>query len=120
MNRKLNKLFVTSLTILTASLIAIYLIERIDVYFKNGRSYQSVLAGMTLMVIVYYPMTTFLEKYFEVISKKMLSNSKKIAKSNTLGMLIGFSIAIFVLFIFYAQIWYGIDVIKDIKKGIGL
>ena len=76
--------------------------------------------GMGLMVVIYYPMTTFLEKYFEKFSKKLLSKSKILSKSNTVGMLIGFSLAIFVLFIFYAEIWYGIDVIGDIKKGIGL
>lgn len=120
MNRKIGKLFVTALTILTVSYFAIYLRSQIDVYFKNGKTYQSVLIGMLLMVAIYYPMTTFLNKYFESVSKKLISKSKHLSKSSTLGMFIGFSIAIFVLFIFYAKLWYGLDVISDIKQVIGL
>ena len=120
MNSKLSKLFVTSLTILTVSLIAIFLRREIEAYFHHGRSYQSVLVGMLLMVVIYYPMTTVLNKYFDYLSKKIVSKSKKISKSSTIGMIIGFSLVIFVLFVFYAQVWYGIDVIRDIKKVIGL
>lgn len=120
MNRKLSKLFVTSLTILTVSLIAIYLREQINDHFNHRKNYQAVFVGMLLMVAIYYPMTTLLNQYFESLSKKIVSKSKKISKSSSVGMFIGFSLAIFVLFIFYAQLWYGIDVIRDIKKFIGL
>lgn len=116
MNRKLNKLLVTILTILVVTLIAIYLRKRIDAYFSNGRSYQSVGVGMALMVAVYYPMTKLMTKYLGPISKSYLSGSKKLAKTNRTGVIIGFLMAIFVLFIFYAKVWYNLDVLKDLLK----
>lgn len=114
MNRKLNKLLVTILTILVVTLIAMYLRKRVDAYFSNGRNYQSVLVGMGLMVAVYYPMTKLMNKYFESMSKSYLAGSKKISKTNSTGVIIGFLMAIFVLFILYAKVWYNLDVLKDL------
>jgi len=114
MNKKLSKFLVTALSILVVSLVAGYLKSLIDVYVKDKNVYKSVLLGMAVMVVVYYPMTMVLNKYFEKLSRRYISNSKKMAKSNTLGMLIGFVIAIFALFICYAKVWYNVDVINDI------
>jgi uncharacterized membrane protein YedE/YeeE len=93
-------------------------VEYIDEYYKGRDRFKNVALGMFVMVAVYYPMTTFLESYFQKISKKMISKSKKIANSNALGMFIGFSIAIFVLFLCYAKVWYNWNVIKTLINKI--
>ena len=116
MNTKLAKLFITSLTILTATLVAGFLKIKIDHYYKGKELYKNVLLGMLMLVVVYYPMTSLLNKYFAQVSKKLVSGSKKISKSNTLGMIIGFSIAIFVLFIGYANLWYNYNIIEHLLE----
>lgn len=112
MNNKISKLLITSLTILTVTLIATYLKTQIDTYYKGRSMIKNVFLGMFVIVIIYYPMTSLLNKYFQFVSKKIVSKSKKISKSSTIGMLIGFSIAIFVLFLGYAKIWYNWNVVK--------
>lgn len=120
MNRKLSKLFITTLTILIVSLVASFLKAEIDKYYKGKELYKNVLLGMAVMVIVYYPMTTLLNKYFQGVSKKLVTGSKKISKSSTLGMIIGFSIVIFVLFLGYAKLWYNWNVIQSILNKLGI
>ena len=119
MYSKLSKLFITTLTILTASLVAGFLINYVDDYYKSRNMYKNVALGMLIMVFVYYPMTMLLESYFQKLSSKLLSKSKKITKSNTLGMLIGFSIAIFVLFVCYAKVWYDWNVLDSLWRKYG-
>jgi hypothetical protein len=114
MINKLTKFFVFSLTILTVTLVAGFLKVEIDKYYKGKELYKNVLLGMLMVVLVYYPMTLFLNKFFSQVSKKMVTGSKKISKSNTLGMIIGFSIAIFVLFLGYAKLWYNYNLITDL------
>lgn len=81
--------------------------------------YKNVALGMLVMVAVYYPMTLLLEKYFQKFSSRILSKSKKITKSSTIGMLIGFSIAIFVLFVCYAKVWYDWNVLDSLWRKFG-
>ncbi len=114
MNNKLAKLFITILTILASGLIAGYLIEYTDAYYKSKNMYKNVALGMLILVLVYYPMTTFLDAYFQKLSKKVMNKSKKIAKSNVFGMLIGFCIAIFVLFLGYAKFWYNWNILGNL------
>lgn len=117
MNKKLNKLFVTILTILVVTLVASFLKELIDDNYKDGRSpYTSVWIGMAVMVAVYYPMSLFLTKYFSAISRKYLRHYRRISKSNILGLLLGFIVAILVLFGFYAKVWYDLNVLEDFIK----
>jgi len=118
MNKKLNNLFVTILTILIVTLIASFLTGLMDESFKDRNSpYTSVWIGMGLMVVVYYPMSAFLNKYFNTISKKYLRQTRKISKSNSVGIIIGFALALAILFIFYAKIWYNLDVLDDIIRS---
>ena len=116
MNNKLNKLLITVLTILVVSLVANFLKAEVEEYYRDKNIYKSVLLGMGIMVVIYYPMTILLNKYFTKLTKKYLTKSKKIAKSNSIGVIIGFLIAIFVLFICYAYVWYDINVISDLLK----
>ena len=118
MSKKLNKVFITSLTILVVSLVASFLKTLVDDYFKDDNIYKSVLIGMGLMVAVYYPMTILLNKYFTKLSQGYLRKSKKIAKSSTLGVIIGFLIAIFVLFVCYSYVWYDTNILADIMNKI--
>lgn len=118
MSKKLNKLLVTTLTILVVSLVASFLRGIIENYYKDRNVYKSILLGMGVLVVIYYPMTLILNKYFTNLAQIYLKKSKKVAKSSTAGVIIGFILAIFVLFCAYAYVWYDLNVFTDLLNRI--
>lgn len=115
--RKITRFATVALTILTAYLVSEYLLIFMEDY-KDGRSYKSVIISMLIIVAIYYPALTLLEKYIKKLSAEYVKTSKNFAKSNTVGLFIGFFIAFFILFSLFAYVWYDLNVLNDLSKGI--
>ncbi len=113
--QKLTKYAIFALTILIASLLSDYLVQLISDKFVD-HSYQGVAIEMCIVVIVYYPAFTLIEKLVLQVSKKYVSSSKKAVKSSNFGLLIGFGVAVLILFYFFAKIKHNMDLIEDFKN----
>lgn len=115
LTRKLTRFGTVCITILTAYLISDYILLFLEDY-KEGRTYKSVLITMVIIIAVYYPALTFLEKYIKKISAEYIKSSKGIAKSSIIGLLVGFIVAFFILFSLFAHVWYNLNILKDITN----
>lgn len=108
--KKYTKFVVFSLSILIASLLSEFLVSLL---VKVGKDYKAVAIRMVVTVAIYYPLVTFLEKYIQRVSKKYAQASKGVAKSSTLGLTLGFCLALVVLFILFAKVLYDKDAVGD-------
>lgn len=117
LSRRVTRFATVALTILTAYLISEYLLIFMEDY-KEGRTYKSVFISMLIIVAIYYPALTVLEKYIKKLSAEYVKTTKGVAKNNFVGLFIGFFIAFFILFSLFAHVWYDLNIIKDLSNGI--
>ncbi len=112
--KRLSKFTVYSITILTAYLISEFLVDFLNHYYKE-KTYLSVFIGMVVVLAVYFPVVTFLDKYIKRMSKTYIKKSKELNKNSKLGVIIGFFLFLFVLFGLFALVWYDLNLLKDLK-----
>jgi hypothetical protein len=112
--RKLNNFAVFSLAILFAELIQAIAHNYIDQWKDGHGKYVSVLLSMILAIAVFYPVFHFLDKYIQSASRNYIKSSKKVSGGGTSGLMLGYSLAMFFMFIAFAQLWYHKDVIADL------
>ena len=114
-NRKLTQYATLIISVLSASLLNEYIVGIVNSYYKD-RSYLSVLIGMLVTVAVFVPVFGIVRKWMDAASKTYLKASKKVAKKNSAGLFWGFLIAFAILFILFAKIRHGVDVISRIQN----
>lgn len=109
MKRLLTKYMVIIITILIANLIGELFIKYLF-GLTDRKTYTSVLIQMAALVVVFVPALTLLESYIKTASKKYIQQSKKATGNGTLGLLIGFIIAIGALTLAYGYVWYDLKI----------
>ena len=110
MYRRLFKIAVMTITILTANLVTSALSDYMVSYRMHFKPITFTLIGMAIITIVFYPLFTKLEDWINVISSKVVKTGKSFA-GKYVGLLFTFLLCFAVLFYFYAKIWYNIDMI---------
>ena len=113
--KKYTKFVVFSLSILLAALLSEFLVSLLA---KYGTDYRSVAIRMAVTVAIYYPLITFLEKYIQRASKKYAQASKGVAKSSSLGLTLGFVLALIILFALFAIVLHDKNVVSDFLSWI--
>jgi hypothetical protein len=108
MKRKVTKYAVIIISILLAELTHEYIQLMFAGWVKQSQFglYISVLLSMLVAVLVFYPAFHLIETYLKFASKKYVQGSKKIGKDSFLGIIIGFGLALLLLFIGFCEIWY--------------
>jgi len=117
--KKLTKYSIYAVAVLSAALIN----EQISKYVKqriDQQGYILVLIDMLIIVLIFAPAFALVNKYTKKISKVYLKTSKKLSIHNKNGILLAFTIAIFILFLLYAHLRHHLDVIEDVKVIIPL
>ncbi|WMJ71852.1 hypothetical protein RCC89_01500 [Cytophagaceae bacterium ABcell3] len=121
MKRKLTKYAVVVLAIWLAKLIYAYAHGVIHHYTEvSGSPYASTALSMLAIILIFYPVFHYLDKYFKKTSQKYIQTSKKVTKSSFWGLVLGFGIAVFLLFMAFANVWYDRNLIQDLGALIGL
>lgn len=115
--QKTTKYAALIISVLSASLINEYVVKLVKSYYQEA-TYQSVVIGMIVTVVVFVPLFSILGKWIAKASKSYIKTGKKVASNSRIGLYVSFIIALFVLFVFFADIRHGIDVIRDIKQFI--
>lgn len=113
--KQLTKFTVYSITILTAYLISECLVNFLNSHYKE-KTYSSVLIGMLVVLIVYFPVVTFLDKYIKRMSKTYINQSKGLSNNSHIGIIVGFLVMFFVLFVLFALVWYDLNLLEDLKN----
>ncbi len=114
--RKLTKFAIYIIAVLCAALINQYIISYVKKYV-NVEGYLLVLIDMLIVILIFAPAFALVSKYTKKLSSVYLKTSKKVSSSKN-GNLLGFTVAIILLFILYAYIRHNINVIQDLKMMI--
>jgi hypothetical protein len=105
-----------TITILTANLIT-NAISNYMVSYKN--SYKPVIftfIGMSIIVVIFYPLFIKLEGWVKHFSVKFIKSGKSAAGKH-FGLMLAFLTGLLVLFYFYSKMWYHIDFVKVLLHG---
>lgn len=108
MKRQATKFAVIILSILLAELIHEYVQHKFMHWVKHSEFglYASVGLSMAVAVLVFYPAFHLIEKYMKYASQKYVQGSKKLGKNSFISLLVGFFLALALLFIGFAEVWY--------------
>ena len=107
MTNQLSRFAATVITILVGTLISDYSVNLLSE--KIGKSYTGVALGMLATIVIFYPLFTILEKYIKHLSSKYIQKSKSITGNKIGGLMMGFTLAILILFMMFASVWYGLN-----------
>ncbi|WP_025739549.1 hypothetical protein [Aquimarina pacifica] len=111
--RKFTQYAIYAVAVLCAALINEYIIRYVKKHIDQ-QGYLLVLIDMLIIVLIFAPAFALVGKYTKKLSKSYLKTSKKISNSSN-GTLLGFTVAIIILFILYANLRHNINVLSDIK-----
>lgn len=110
--KRINKIAVFTISVLTAKILSEYLFDFVIKYKTNENAFIDTLIGMVIVAFVFYPALTLMNKYLKVIAAGYLKQSKKTTKKSTSGLIWGVLLALMLLYYFYLIKWYGIDLLK--------
>lgn len=115
-NRQLTKYAIYAIAVLCAALINQFIRNYVNDHV-HIKGYLLVLVDMGIVVLVFAPAFALVSKYTKKLSKAYLKTSKKVS-NNKNGNLLGFTVAIIILFILFAYLRHNINVIQDLKTMI--
>jgi len=107
---------VMTLTILTANLLTNAISNYMVSYKNHYKPFVFTLIGMTIIVVIFYPLFIKLEGWVKRVSVKAIKSGKSVG-GKYLGLLFTFLTGLLVLFYFYAKMWYHIDFVKILFHG---
>jgi sterol desaturase/sphingolipid hydroxylase (fatty acid hydroxylase superfamily) len=116
MYRKVFSLIVMSITILTANLLTTSLSNYLVTYKNHVRPLIFTIIGMTVTVLIFYPLFTKLEEWVKDLSTKIVKTGKSLA-GKYLGLALTLIICLMVLIYFYGKMWYHIDFLRILVTG---
>jgi hypothetical protein len=108
MYRYIFRFVVMTITILTANLITGAISNYVVSYKNQYKPVTFTLLAMAVTVLLLYPLFIKLESWVKELSVKTVKTGKS-AGGKYLGLLITFSVAVFVLLYFYMKMWYHIN-----------
>ncbi len=114
MYRYLFKFVVMAISILTANLLTTTIAGYVLQWKKIGSPWISTLAGMGLVLIVLFPLFSWLTGWIDSLSKKIVKKGKSLG-GKYLGLILTFIVCLGILFYFYLKMWTGIDLIHKLS-----
>ncbi|WP_299607455.1 hypothetical protein [uncultured Aquimarina sp.] len=112
-NRQLTKFAIYAIAVLCAALINEFVIKLVKKQIHE-QGYLLVLIDMLIVVLIFAPAFALVSKYTKKLSKAYLKTSKKVSSSKN-GNLLGFTVAMIILFVLFAYLRHNINVIQDLK-----
>lgn len=106
MNKFINKYAVIIISILLADLISTYVLGWLHGYSNTTMPYYSSALSMMVVVIIFYPMLLFLEKYLKQMSSNWIKHGGKWIGNLFVGQIVGFLMALFLIWLGYAHALY--------------
>ncbi len=119
MKKKISNLAMIGIVILLAELLNAFFLLVMEKYKSSHMPYRSTAVQMIASLIIYYPVFTFMEKYFKDGSKQLMSNTKKVAKNHIGGVILAFILVFFICWIALVRIWYDRNLFGDLFHWIG-
>jgi len=115
--RHLFKFMVFVLGILTANLVAIWIDKYLLSYRFNYPPHVFTGIGMGVVLLIYYPLFLYMDKWATKFGDKFLKAGKKFG-GRKLGSFLAFLLGLLILFYFYGREWFNINVIVSLFKSL--
>lgn len=115
--RKFFKFMVLILGILMANLITIWLDNYMLTYRWNYPAHIFTWLGMLVVVAIYYPLFTHIDKWAGKVGDKFLKAGKKLA-GRRLGSFFAFLIALLILYFLYGLEWFDKSVFRSFFESL--
>ncbi len=113
-NRQTTKYAIYAVAVLCAALINEFIINYVKKRIDQ-QGYLLVLIDMLIVVLIFAPTFALVSEYTKKLSKAYIKTSKKVSSSKN-GTLLGFTVAIIILFVLFAYQRHHINVIQDLKQ----
>jgi hypothetical protein len=105
-----------TLTILAANLITNAISNYFISYKNQYKPFVFTLIGMSVTVMILYPLFIKLETWVKNISARAVKSGRSLA-GRYLGLFLTFIAGFLVLFYFYARMWYHINLFQILLHG---
>lgn len=109
--QKIFKFFVFSITILIINLLTTYITDYFMAYKGTTNPLRFTAIGMGVLVVCFYPLFTYLDDQVQKLAAKILKKGNNLF-GRTIGIIIAYAAVLFVLFCFYAHLWFKIDMVR--------
>ena len=109
-SRKLTRYVILIFTILLADIIKELVLHLIGLEKDARHPYSSALISMGIIVAVFYPMFTIMEKALEYLTESYVRTAKGVGGGSIKGLMTAFLIGFIVLYIAYLKVWFNINV----------
>ena len=119
MNKKISKYAMIGIAILLAELLSAFFLLVMEKYKSSQMPYRSTAIQMVASLVIYYPLFTFMEKYFiKSGSKNLVASTKKFTKHHIGGIVLAFAIVFLLVWIALVRIWYNRSLFADLGHWI--
>jgi len=118
MYKRLFKFAVSTITILTINLVSNLIVDYLVSYKQHYQYLKFTLIAMGIIVVIFYPLFTWMETWLNVLSVKIIRTGKSMA-GKYFGLLLAFALSIAVLTYCYTRYWYHIDPLVIFLKKLG-
>jgi Na+/H+-translocating membrane pyrophosphatase len=116
MTKNLSKFAVFVLAILTAELLHLFAHHFVVDNLKGFSVYQKVAILMAISVLLFYPAFEVIEKYVHAISEHYVKGSKAVTGNKFISILLGFIVALLLLFWGFSYVWFHKNPFMDFLK----
>lgn len=113
-SRKLTRYVILIFTILMADIIKEIILHIIGLEKDRRHPYLSTAIGMGVIVAIFYPMFTVMEKVLEILSEHYVKATKGVSGGNLKGLTIAFIVGIAVLYVAYLKVWFNLNIFGKI------
>lgn len=114
--RHFFKFMVFVLGILTANLVTIWIDNYMLSYRFNYSPHVFTCIGMGVVLLIYYPLFMYLDKWTTKFGDHFLKAGKKFG-GRKLGSFLAFIFGLLILFYFYGREWFNSNVIVSLFKS---
>jgi hypothetical protein len=118
MYKRFFKFMVLILGILLANLITMWIDKYMMSYKLKFPPHLFTWIGMAVIVIIYYPLFTYIDKWATKAGEKFVKAGKKVI-GREIGAIIAFIAALFVLYFLYGREWFHPNVFSSFIKSFG-
>ncbi len=109
-SRKLTRYVILIFTILMADVIKEIVLHMIGLEKDVHHPYSSAAIGMGVIVVVFYPMFTIMEKVLEYITEHYVKATKGVAGGSIKGLVVAFVLGIGILYFVYLKVWFNLNI----------
>ncbi len=100
-------------SLLIANLVATHIDNFVLTYKKDYNPAIFTWIGMAVVVVIYYPLFSHIDKWSGIVANRFL-NAGKIFFGKKLGIFIAFFLAVFVLYYLYGKLWFNYNVLRSL------